>query len=132
MGEQDEDGGTPLATDGAGFLVPLADGRFAACRALRPHPEQRSALDPGSPLLRVDPEKPGPSIGSYPQYDEAVRAINDLLGNAGQTDYAAANDLLCKVSSSFRRTRPGTRDDVVKILTANSESLKAAGCEMSW
>jgi acyl transferase domain-containing protein/acyl carrier protein len=31
------------------------------------------------------------------------------FGNAGQTDYAAANDLLCKVTSSLRRTRPGTR-----------------------
>ncbi len=31
------------------------------------------------------------------------------FGNAGQTDYSAANDLLCKVTSSFRRTRPGTR-----------------------
>jgi acyl carrier protein len=31
------------------------------------------------------------------------------FGNAGQTDYSAANDLLCKITSSFRRTRPGTR-----------------------
>ena len=31
------------------------------------------------------------------------------FGNAGQTDYSAANDLLCKITSSFRTTRPGTR-----------------------
>ncbi len=31
------------------------------------------------------------------------------FGNAGQTDYSAANDLLCKITSSLRRTRPGTR-----------------------
>jgi hypothetical protein len=31
------------------------------------------------------------------------------FGNAGQTDYSAANDLLCKITSSARRTRPGTR-----------------------
>jgi quinol monooxygenase YgiN len=28
------------------------------------------------------------------------------------------------------RTRPGARDDVVKILTANNDGLKAAGCEL--
>jgi hypothetical protein len=31
------------------------------------------------------------------------------FGNQGQTDYAAANDLLCKITSSLRRTRPTTR-----------------------
>ena len=31
------------------------------------------------------------------------------FGNAGQTDYSAANDLLCKITSSFRRHRPRTR-----------------------
>ncbi|HVN10734.1 MAG TPA: SDR family NAD(P)-dependent oxidoreductase, partial [Kineosporiaceae bacterium] len=31
------------------------------------------------------------------------------FGNAGQTDYSAANDLLCKITSSMRRTRPETR-----------------------
>ncbi len=36
-------------------------------------------------------------------------SVAGRFGNAGQTDYAAANDLLCKVSSSLRRTRPGTR-----------------------
>src|ERR1019366_230887 len=27
------------------------------------------------------------------------------FGNGGQTDYSAANDLLCKIPSNFRRTR---------------------------
>ena len=31
------------------------------------------------------------------------------FGNGGQTDYSAANDLMCKIASSFRRTRPATR-----------------------
>jgi hypothetical protein len=36
-------------------------------------------------------------------------SIAGRFGNAGQTDYAAANDLLSKTTSSFRRTRPETR-----------------------
>jgi acyl transferase domain-containing protein/acyl carrier protein/NAD(P)-dependent dehydrogenase (short-subunit alcohol dehydrogenase family) len=36
-------------------------------------------------------------------------SIAGRFGNAGQTDYAAANDLLCKAVSSLRRTRPETR-----------------------
>ncbi len=36
-------------------------------------------------------------------------SVAGRFGNAGQTDYSAANDLLCKITSSFRRTRPGTR-----------------------
>ncbi len=36
-------------------------------------------------------------------------SVAGRFGNAGQTDYAAANDLLCKISSSMRRTRPDTR-----------------------
>jgi len=33
-------------------------------------------------------------------------SIAGRFGNAGQTDYSAANDLLCKAMSSMRRTRP--------------------------
>jgi acyl transferase domain-containing protein/acyl carrier protein/NAD(P)-dependent dehydrogenase (short-subunit alcohol dehydrogenase family) len=33
-------------------------------------------------------------------------SIAGRFGNAGQTDYSAANDLLCKAMSSLRRTRP--------------------------
>ncbi|TFG53086.1 MAG: SDR family NAD(P)-dependent oxidoreductase [Gemmatimonadales bacterium] len=36
-------------------------------------------------------------------------SIAGRFGNAGQTDYSAANDMLCKAMSSLRRTRPDTR-----------------------
>ena len=36
-------------------------------------------------------------------------SVAGRFGNAGQCDYAAANDLLCKITSSMRRTRPETR-----------------------
>jgi NAD(P)-dependent dehydrogenase (short-subunit alcohol dehydrogenase family) len=36
-------------------------------------------------------------------------SVAGRFGNQGQTDYAAANDLLCKITSSLRRTRPQTR-----------------------
>jgi len=43
----------------------------------------------------------------------AFSSVAARFGNAGQTDYSAANDLLCKITSSFRRTRPGTRGIVL-------------------
>jgi NAD(P)-dependent dehydrogenase (short-subunit alcohol dehydrogenase family) len=39
----------------------------------------------------------------------AFSSVAGRFGNMGQTDYGAANDLLCKIVSSFRATRPGTR-----------------------
>ena len=36
-------------------------------------------------------------------------SVAGRFGNQGQTDYSAANDLLCKITSNFRRTRPDTR-----------------------
>ncbi len=36
-------------------------------------------------------------------------SVAGRFGNSAQTDYAAANDLLCKTTSAFRRTRPGTK-----------------------
>ncbi len=36
-------------------------------------------------------------------------SVAGRFGNVGQTDYSAANDLLCKVLSGLRRTRPQTR-----------------------
>jgi acyl transferase domain-containing protein/NAD(P)-dependent dehydrogenase (short-subunit alcohol dehydrogenase family) len=43
----------------------------------------------------------------------AFSSIAGRFGNAGQTDYSAANDLLCKITSSFRTTRPSTRGIVI-------------------
>ena len=39
----------------------------------------------------------------------AFSSVAARFGNSGQTDYAAANDLLCKVISSMRASRPQTR-----------------------
>jgi 3-oxoacyl-(acyl-carrier-protein) synthase/NAD(P)-dependent dehydrogenase (short-subunit alcohol dehydrogenase family) len=39
----------------------------------------------------------------------AFSSIAGRFGNAGQTDYSAANDLLCKLTSNLRTTRPATR-----------------------
>ena len=35
-------------------------------------------------LLEVDPDKPGPSIGPYPQYDEAVRSPSSRWPSTGR------------------------------------------------
>ncbi|NTV63428.1 MAG: SDR family NAD(P)-dependent oxidoreductase, partial [Oscillochloris sp.] len=40
-------------------------------------------------------------------------SVAGRFGNSGQPDYSAANDLLCKVTSSLRRTRPETRSIVI-------------------
>jgi acyl transferase domain-containing protein len=39
----------------------------------------------------------------------AFSSIAGRFGNPGQTDYSSANDLLCKITSGFRTTRPATR-----------------------
>jgi hypothetical protein len=39
----------------------------------------------------------------------AFSSIAGRFGNGGQADYSSANDLLCKITSSFRATRPLTR-----------------------
>ena len=57
-------------------------------------------------LLRAIGEMP---LGST----VAFSSIAGRFGNAGQTDYSAANDLLCKITSSFRTTRPTTRGIVI-------------------
>ena len=43
----------------------------------------------------------------------AFSSVAGRFGNAGQCDYSAANDLLCKISSSFRATRPEMRSIVI-------------------
>ncbi len=39
----------------------------------------------------------------------AFSSVAGRFGNTGQTDYSAANALLCACTSAFRRTRPSTR-----------------------
>jgi 3-oxoacyl-(acyl-carrier-protein) synthase/NAD(P)-dependent dehydrogenase (short-subunit alcohol dehydrogenase family) len=43
----------------------------------------------------------------------AFSSIAGRFGNGGQTDYSAANDLLCKITSNFRTTRSATRGIVI-------------------
>jgi NAD(P)-dependent dehydrogenase (short-subunit alcohol dehydrogenase family)/acyl carrier protein len=43
----------------------------------------------------------------------AFSSIAGRFGNGGQTDYSSANDLLCKIASNFRTTRPSTRAIVI-------------------
>jgi acyl transferase domain-containing protein/NAD(P)-dependent dehydrogenase (short-subunit alcohol dehydrogenase family)/acyl carrier protein len=50
------------------------------------------------------------AIGDMPLAASVVfSSIAARFGNAGQTDYSSANDLLCKITSSFRTNRPATR-----------------------
>lgn len=43
----------------------------------------------------------------------AFSSVAGRFGNAGQTDYSAANDLLCKLTAYLRRARPETRGLVI-------------------
>ena len=50
------------------------------------------------------------AIGDMPMgATVAFSSVAGRFGNVGQTDYSAANDLLCKLTSNLRRTRPATR-----------------------
>ena len=50
------------------------------------------------------------AIGDMPlRATVAFSSIAGRFGNPGQTDYSAANDLLCKLTSAFRHTRPTVR-----------------------
>ena len=50
------------------------------------------------------------SVGDMPLGATVVfSSVAGRFGNGGQTDYSAANDLLCKITSSLRTTRPSTR-----------------------
>ena len=54
------------------------------------------------------------AIGDMPlSATVAFSSVAGRFGNAGQTDYSAANDLLCKYTLSFRSTRPQTRGIVI-------------------
>ncbi|HJT89063.1 MAG TPA: SDR family oxidoreductase, partial [Bryobacteraceae bacterium] len=43
----------------------------------------------------------------------AFSSVAGRFGNAGQADYSSANDLLCKIISNLRATRPATRGLVI-------------------
>ncbi len=43
----------------------------------------------------------------------AFSSVAGRFGNVGQTDYSAANDLLCKLTSNLRRTNPQMRGIVI-------------------
>jgi NAD(P)-dependent dehydrogenase (short-subunit alcohol dehydrogenase family) len=50
------------------------------------------------------------AIGDMPlRATVAFSSIAGRFGNAGQTDYSSANDLLCKITSSLRSSHPATR-----------------------
>ncbi len=81
------------------------------------------------------------AIGDMPLGATVVfSSVAGRFGNAGQTDYSAANDLLCKITSSFRATRPATRAIAIDwtawggigMATRGSipEMMKAAGIDM--
>jgi NAD(P)-dependent dehydrogenase (short-subunit alcohol dehydrogenase family) len=54
-------------------------------------------------------------------------SIAGRFGNAGQTDYSSANDLLCKITSSFRSTRPATRAIAIDWTAWNGIGMAARG-----
>jgi hypothetical protein len=54
------------------------------------------------------------AIGDLPlRTTVAFSSVAGRFGNLGQTDYSAANDLLCKLASAMRATRPDTRAIVI-------------------
>ena len=79
----------------------------------------------------------------------AFSSVAGRFGNVGQTDYSAANDLQCKLLSSFRRTRPGvralaidwtawagigmaTRGSIPKIMAAAGVDMLPAEAGVAW
>ena len=91
-----------------------SDRRAAARRRARDQPQPaRQGAPRVRPRLRREerrlvqpvPRRPGLPIGAAVVFS----SVAGRFGNQGQTDYSAANDLLCKITSSFRRTRPDTR-----------------------
>ena len=79
----------------------------------------------------------------------AFSSVAGRFGNVGQTDYSAANDLQCKLLSSFRRTRPdvralaidwtawgsigmATRGSIPKIMAAAGVDMLPAEAGVAW
>ncbi|MBZ5498156.1 MAG: SDR family oxidoreductase [Acidobacteriia bacterium] len=54
-------------------------------------------------------------------------SIAGRFGNGGQTDYSAANDLLCKSISNFRTTRPKTRGIAIDWTAWSGIGMAARG-----
>ncbi|MBK8256977.1 MAG: SDR family NAD(P)-dependent oxidoreductase [Polyangiaceae bacterium] len=54
-------------------------------------------------------------------------SIAGRFGNGGQTDYSAANDLLCKLVSSFRNRMPATRGIAVDWTAWSSIGMASRG-----
>ncbi len=54
-------------------------------------------------------------------------SIAGRFGNAGQTDYSSANDLLCKSISNFRTTRPRTRGIAIDWTAWSGIGMAARG-----
>jgi NAD(P)-dependent dehydrogenase (short-subunit alcohol dehydrogenase family) len=57
----------------------------------------------------------------------AFSSIAGRFGNRGQADYSAANDLLCKMTSNFRSTRPTTRAIVIDWTAWGGIGMAARG-----
>jgi hypothetical protein len=54
-------------------------------------------------------------------------SVAGRFGNAGQTDYSAANDLLCKCISNFRSARAGTRGIAIDWTAWSGIGMAARG-----
>ena len=68
------------------------------------------------------------SIGSMPVGAAVVfSSVAGRFGNAGQTDYSSANDLLCKSISNFRSTRPQTRGIAIDWTAWSGIGMAARG-----
>jgi acyl transferase domain-containing protein/NAD(P)-dependent dehydrogenase (short-subunit alcohol dehydrogenase family)/acyl carrier protein len=68
------------------------------------------------------------NIGSMPLGAAVVfSSVAGRFGNAGQTDYSSANDLLCKCISSFRSARPGTRGIAIDWTAWSGIGMAARG-----
>jgi acyl transferase domain-containing protein/acyl carrier protein/NAD(P)-dependent dehydrogenase (short-subunit alcohol dehydrogenase family) len=67
-------------------------------------------------------------IGNTPVGAAVVfSSVAGRFGNAGQTDYSSANDLLCKCMSNFRSTRPKTQGIAIDWTAWSGIGMAARG-----